>query len=364
MGCCNGKEEVAADKKEEAVQEAVPPHPEPEPEPEPRPEPEPEVEVAKEPEAAAKQWFDIREPCRAESRRRQPQIKDDAAAPCCMLGSNCEQVRFGMTVPSEMCSYCGIRVCGACRSTEIMLDRWCTWKSEIKRAEPGATQFKAVCDSCCEHAPAEVRRRLRGVALKEAARAAEPDLAQVTLPAEFQVVVKQLEVRAGSARDSKSVAKLVEGDLVSVIARQVGGPPDGDIDAGEHVGTCMWLQTAQGWVPERTKKGRFTLLPQSLLPDKVVFMDVTDPKGVPLKATLNGHRDQSMTSLTKAGQGDRLEVTGIVRTSSGTERADVWTESGEHGWVTSKTKGGKARLSEQICAPPPCWQLVRCGAVQ
>ena len=322
---------------------------EPEPEPEPVASPEPRHKQA----ARA---FDIRDPSRAAQRRREPRVSDDASAPRCMLGSRCEQVAFGLTVAAELCAYCGVRTCGACRSTQIPLDRFCTQNNEIKSAKAGETTFKSVCDSCLEHAPAEVRRRLRGQALKDAAQkqqAALPEGAgesEVGLPAAFQLVVKSCAVREAPTRDSKSTAQLLEGDEVSVVERRRVAQPQQD--EGTTTRPSVWLRTEQGWVPDRTQKGKLTLLPQSLVPLEASFAQVIDAKGVPLKATLDGHNsDSSSKTVAKAAEGERLEITNIVRTSSGTLRMEVWTESGVRGWVTSKTKSGKERLSKQTHGP-------------
>ena len=111
--------------------------------------------------------LDIRDPARAAQRRREPQCGEDAAAPRCMLGSRCELAAFSLSCPCQICAYCGARVCAACRTNQIEIDRWCTQNNEVKWGSKGKTELKRVCDSCCEHAPAEVRQRRRGIALTE-----------------------------------------------------------------------------------------------------------------------------------------------------------------------------------------------------
>jgi serine/threonine protein kinase len=78
----------------------------------------------------------------------------------CMLGSKCQNSAFSMINKVHHCRYCGWVVCGSCRRQELEVDRWVSSDThEIKALVPPATKMKAVCDSCFEHAPGEVKMR-------------------------------------------------------------------------------------------------------------------------------------------------------------------------------------------------------------
>ena len=96
-------------------------------------------------EKPAVRSFDIRDAARAAQRRGEPQVSEDAGAPRCMLGSlcSCDQALFTLTIPGETCSYCGARVCAACRTNKVGVDRW--WSQAIndfRKAPKGKVELK------------------------------------------------------------------------------------------------------------------------------------------------------------------------------------------------------------------------------
>jgi hypothetical protein len=114
------------------------------------------------------------EPNRTAQARARPRWIPDAEAERCMLCN--PDWRFG-PLPGyrrHHCRSCGWVVCAACipDSQTLELDRWVssTAGNTLKDGDP--TKPKRVCNSCAEHAPAEVEARLRA---RAAAAAAEPE---------------------------------------------------------------------------------------------------------------------------------------------------------------------------------------------
>lgn len=125
------------------------------------------------------------------------------------------------------------------------------------------------------------------------------------------MVVRSCEIQ-GTTGPGLPTGRCLKGDVVEVVEREVQ-PQQGGLSGTSKV----WLLTGMGWVPERTGKGKYTLLPTALAPEERSFWQVTDARGVPLKDAL----DKASKKVHQAEHMEWLEVGSMVRTGSGTLRS-------------------------------------------